>query len=71
MFIQNYTTLYSSQRAIYANLGPVHTNAFSTVCKRIHFDAFGPYVHTNTLSAFIDLKTLLKVNQNKNAYISY
>ena len=52
--------------------GPVHTNAF---WKRVHFDAFRPSVYTNTLSVFIEnasiWKTLLKVDQNENAYISY
>ena len=52
--------------------GPVHTNAF---WKRVHFDVFRPSVYTNTLSVFIEnasiWKTLLKVDQNENAYISY
>ena len=46
------------------------------VClKRVHFDAFRRSVNTNTLSIFIkkriDLKTLLKVDQNENAHMSY
>ena len=43
--------------------------------KRVHFDAFRPSVHTYTPSIFIkkriDLKTLLKVDQNENAHVSY
>ena len=43
--------------------------------KRVHFDAFRPSAHTYTPSIFIkkriDLKTLLKVDQNENAHVSY
>ena len=45
-------------------------------CPPLKFNAFRSSVHTNTLSFFtagkcIDLKTLLKMDQNRNAYISY
>ena len=49
------------------------TNAF--LFENAYFNAFRPAVHTNTLSVFIqkkriDMKTLFKVDQNENAYLS-
>ena len=55
----------------------LHNQAPSTltcfVWKRIHFDEFRPFVLTNALRKRWKwtLKTLLKVDQNENAYISY
>ena len=53
--------------------GSIHSNAFSF---QKHFAAFLPFVHTTTPENSerfywknINLKTLLKVEHNKNAYL--
>ena len=79
------TGLYKRQQKTDSRLNPVlthlnvtHTNKVTTQrpCSHLKFNAFRSSVHTNPRSFFtagkcIDLKTLLKVDQNRNAYISY
>ena len=47
-----YTFQVVNDSAVIRYLGPVHTSAFSFETRHIHFDAFRPSVHTNTLSVF-------------------
>ena len=67
------STYLSPEGARISSLRPFTLMRFCL--KRVHFDAFRPSVHTYTPSIFIkkriDLKTLLKVDQNENAHVSY
>ena len=71
------TGWYPLRRAIY-NWGPVRTSSaliIVTAFENADFQCFRPSTHTNSKYAErfhrIDLKTLLKGDQNENAYISY